>query len=312
MASPVVCARCGRDNDPSFGFCLDCGASLRAGGPLTPSPTELVCPGCGARVLAGFRFCGHCGHPMAPPAAQGARITGRDDAPEGQVVPAPRAAAVEPGAAAGAAPLGLRLVAVRPDGLPGLSCALSREGLSCGRTAGQLRFPDDATVAPQHARFTLREDGPWVEDLASPNGTFLRLRQPRPLKDGEEVRLGRQVLRIEPIAHPPVAEGTVRPWGSPDPGYRARLVQLLEGGGTGEVFPLRLGANAVGREVGDICFPSDRYVSARHARVDATVDGLVITDLGSSNGTFARTSGATRIAPGDHILIGMQLLRVEA
>ena len=28
-------------------------------------------------------------------------------------------------------------------------------------------------------------------------------------------------------------------WGSTDPGYRARLVQLLEGGGLGEVIPLR-------------------------------------------------------------------------
>ena len=35
------------------------------------------------------------------------------------------------------------------------------------------------------------------------------------------------------------------PWGAADPGYRARLVQLLEGGGLGEVIPLRAGANAV-------------------------------------------------------------------
>jgi hypothetical protein len=109
----------------------------------------------------------------------------------------------------------------------------------------------------------------------------------------------------QPSGEPPA-------WGTADPGYRARLVQLLEGGGMGEVFPLRAGANAVGREAGEITFPGDRYVSGRHARLDVGEAAVTLTDLGSSNGTFVRTTGPTDLAPGDQVLLGMQLLRIEA
>jgi pSer/pThr/pTyr-binding forkhead associated (FHA) protein len=205
----------------------------------------------------------------------------------------------------------MRLVAVRHDGLPGPTYVITRAALNCGRTQGDVKFPDDATISPRHCRFLTRDDGVYLEDLGSVNGTFVRLRQPRNLSPGDEFRVGRQLLRLEPIPRPPGAEGAVRPWGSADPGYRARLTQLLEGGGAGEVFPLRLGENTLGREVGQISFPGDRYVSARHARVDVSDAGAVLTDLGSSNGTFVRVAAATRIGPGDQILVGMQLLRVE-
>lgn len=182
----------------------------------------------------------------------------------------------------------------------------------CGRTLGELKFSDDATVSPEHARFTIRGEGVFVEDLGSLNGTFLRVRAPRPIASGDEVRLGRQLLRVEAVPRPPEGGGGARPWGSPDVGHRARLTQLLEGGGTGEVFPLRRGENAIGREVGQVCFPSDRYVSARHARIDVSDTGMLLTDVGSSNGTFVRIGGATQVAAGDQVLIGMRLLRVDA
>ncbi len=187
---------------------------------------------------------------------------------------------------------------------------LGPEGAVCGRARGDLRFADDATVSPEHARFTIRGDAVFVEDLKSLNGTFVRLRVPRPLASGDDIRLGRQLLRVEAIHRP--AEGTgVRPWGSVDAGHRARLIQLLDGGGTGEVFPLRNGDNTIGREAGQVCFPSDRYVSARHARIDVAETGMVLSDLGSSNGTFVRIPGPAQVVAGDQILIGMRLLRLE-
>ncbi|HET9597716.1 MAG TPA: FHA domain-containing protein, partial [Anaeromyxobacteraceae bacterium] len=219
-------------------------------------------------------------------------------------------AAVEEVLARAAGAPGLRIVPVRADGLPGAVHALGTAGLVCGRVRGEIRFPDDATISPEHARFTAREAGAVVEDLRSLNGTFVRLRGPRPLSSGDEVRLGRQLLRVEPL--PRAIEGTgARPWGSADPGYRVRLVQVLEGGGVGEVFPLADGESLVGREAGDVTFPSDRYVSARHARIDVAAGGVTITDVGSSNGTFVRAAGPTEIGPGDQVLIGMQLLRIE-
>jgi len=199
---------------------------------------------------------------------------------------------------------------VRHDGQPGAVAPLGPGTVVCGRARGQVLFPDDATVSPEHARFSLHGGGALVEDLGSINGTFLRLQASRALASGEEIRVGRQLLRVEAVARPPL-EGSARPWGSPDPGYRARLVQLLEGGGAGEVFPLRLGENTIGREVGDVTFPADRYVSARHARLEVSERGVVVSDLGSSNGTFVRIGGPTAVAPGDQLLVGMQLVRVE-
>ena len=216
-----------------------------------------------------------------------------------------------PPATAAASWRGMRLVPVRHDGLPGSALALGPEGAVCGRTHGQVRFADDLTVSPEHARFTIRGEAVFVEDHGSTNGTFLRVRAPRPLTSGDEVRLGRQLLRLDVMPRPVDAGAGARPWGSADPGYRARLTQFLEGGGSGEVFPLRRGENAIGREIGQVCFPSDRYVSARHARIDVSDDGMVLIDVGSSNGTFVRILGPTQVIPGDQILIGMRLLRVD-
>lgn len=296
------CPRCGSDTDPSFAFCQRCGQALRS---------ERACAGCGAKLEPSFRFCAHCGRAAGDPTSVDPRRTAA--APK-IATPAPGeldVAMVKAALAAAEPATGLRLVAVRHDGQPGAVVSLGRGPVLCGRARGQVVFADDATVSPEHARFTPGPEGPVVEDLGSLNGTFLRLRGPRTLAAGDELRLGRQLLRLEPVPRPPHANGT-RPWGSPDAGCRARLVQLLDGGGTGEVFPLRRGENAVGRDVGHVAFPADRYVSARHARIDVNDGAIVLSDLGSSNGTFVRIGGATPIGPGDQLLIGMQLVRVEA
>jgi len=299
MAAPTACPRCGQENDSSFAFCQSCGQGLRA--------APRTCANCGATLVPGARFCGRCGRaadaaspPTPPPAARG----------RASPTPVRSAPLAAPGVEVREAKVH-RLVAVRHDGLPGPTYVVTRSALQCGRTQGEVLFPDDATVSPRHCRFLARDDGVQVEDLGSVNGTFLRLRQPRALTPGDEFRVGRQLLRLEPIPRPPPGEGGTRPWGSLDPGYRARLTQLLEGGGAGEVLPLRLGENTLGREVGHVCFPGDRYVSARHARLDVTETSVLLTDVGSSNGTFVRIGQPTRIGPGDQVLVGMQLLRVE-
>ena len=56
MARPLKCTRCGRENDPSFSFCLDCGQALRPAAPAPAPPAEKSCLSCGAKLPAGFRF----------------------------------------------------------------------------------------------------------------------------------------------------------------------------------------------------------------------------------------------------------------
>jgi len=309
MAKPVTCARCGRENDPSFSFCLDCGQPLKPAAPAAGAGPEAFCTACGTRLQPGFKFCGHCGTPVgATPAAPAAPSAAPRPA-SSPAVPAARTAMHVPAAA----PRAPRLTTVRHDGLPGAVFPLEQEETTCGRLEGAVRLADDPTVSPRHARFTRQGGTLQVQDLGSVNGTYLRLKGSHRLSVGEEIRLGRQLLRLEPLPRPdrPDERG-VKSWGAPDAGCTLRLAQLLEGGGLGEIFPLRPGENAVGREAGDVTFPGDRYVSARHAKLEVAADGVTLTDLGSSNGTFVKVHGSADLSPGDQLLVGTQLLRVDA
>src|SRR5574342_328970 len=200
MAKPVKCARCGRENDPSFSFCLDCGQPLKL--PAAPPAAEKTCLGCGARLPPGFRFCGHCGRPVEPAPAVtpvgrtpvqlgGTALTG--EAPPAPARPGPPTPRHLP------EPTGPRLSMVRYDGVVGQVFPLAHEATTCGRQAGEVLFPDDLTVSPRHCVFTLRDGRVRVEDLGSASGTFLRLRAPRPVQPGDEIRVGRQLLRLEPL-----------------------------------------------------------------------------------------------------------------
>lgn len=303
MAKPVRCQRCGRENDPSFAFCLDCGQSLRP--PPLPS-AEPACAACGAALQPGFRFCGICGKPVGAPPPTPAVPAG----PTGSRPHEARPAAAAPRGAPSAPRF--RVTTVRSDGTAGVSFSLDKDEVLCGRSEGEVRLADDPTVSPRHARFLQAGGVLRVEDVGSVNGTFVRLKEPRHLSLGEEFRLGRQLLRLEPLPRPAHPEDRgVRPWGTPDPGYRLRLSQLLEGGGLGEIFPLKEGENLVGRDAGEVTFPSDRYVSARHARIDVDGGEVTLTDVGSSNGTFAKILGQVELTPGDQLLVGGQLLRVD-
>jgi len=312
MAKTVKCSRCGRENDASFAFCLDCGQPLK---PTAAPAAPLVCDACGKPLDPGFRFCGHCGKPVAPPPAPAKETPPAAPvaAPAAPARPAPATLAAPPPGEAKGPTSGLRLVAVRPDGVAGQAHPLDKAELVCGRSEGEIRVPEDGTVSPRHARFWF--EGGWlrVEDAGSVNGTFIRIHEPQRIAIGDEFRVGRQLLRLEPLPRPaPPEEGALRAWGASDPGCRLRLAQLLEGGGLGEIFPLKPGENHLGREAGDMVFPGDRYVSARHARVDVQEQEVTLSDLGSSNGTFVRVLGSAPLRPGDQVLVGAQLFRVDA
>ncbi|WP_257460903.1 FHA domain-containing protein [Archangium lipolyticum] len=199
---------------------------------------------------------------------------------------------------------------VRADGGPESVVRMTRDTLTCG-PQGDLVLSDDPFIMPVQARFFFSGARLVVEDVGGANGVFVRLRQDKELPVGGELRLGRQRLVLEPIPAAAVGPGGAHIWGSPDPGYRLRLVQILEGGVRGAAFPLKEGDNHLGREQGDIAFPTDGFVSGRHALLHVKQDRLRVRDVGSSNGTFIRLTGPVFVENGDHFLIGRQLLRVE-
>jgi hypothetical protein len=73
--------------------------------------------------------------------------------------------------------------------------------LTIGR-GGQndISISTDEYASARHARFEPRQDGVWVQDLGSTNGTYLngaRLEHPRRLTQGDIVRVGETDLRFE-------------------------------------------------------------------------------------------------------------------
>jgi len=68
----------------------------------------------------------------------------------------------------------------------------------------------------------------------------------------------------------------------------------------------------IGREVDGIVV-DDQLVSRRHARLDLVGSSLVLTDLGSTNGSWVNDRRVESIAlgEGDHIRIGTTVLIVE-
>ncbi|MDB4952751.1 MAG: domain containing protein [Myxococcales bacterium] len=71
------------------------------------------------------------------------------------------------------------------------------EEIVLGREEGDIVFRDDAFMSRRHA--ALNWDGKAVKltDLGSSNGSFVRITGPTVLKNGDHVRMGDQLLRIE-------------------------------------------------------------------------------------------------------------------
>lgn len=180
-----------------------------------------------------------------------------------------------------------------------------------GRDRGCGLVLEDPYVSPRHARF-LAGGTLHVADLGSANGTYLRVRSPATLRAGDEIRLGRQCLRLEGLPAPAGATGGGRIWGSPGAGHHFRLVQLLEGGGSAEAMAMSDGDYLIGRDEGGMVFPGDLAISGRHAILTVSGDKASLRDLGSANGTFVRLRADCDLQVGDHLLLGMQQLRYEA
>ena len=205
-----------------------------------------------------------------------------------------------------------RLSAIARDGSRSADFVLVKDETKVGRDVdgGEVKLDKDPFIAPLHAVFRFEGQQLVVQDEGSANGVFLWLKE-RALNSGDELRIGRQRLRVEWMPEEPEQLADQPVWGSPNPGYTARVVQLLEGGGEGDVFPLKPGDNMIGRGTGDVSFPHDGYVSSKHATITVSEGSMAVKDLGSANGTFVRVNGKAAISPGDLLLVGEQILRVD-
>lgn len=204
-----------------------------------------------------------------------------------------------------------RLVMLGPDGQPvGERVLAAGETLDVGRDSGPP-WEDDAYLDRVHARLTIVNDGIRVEDHDSLNGIFLKLQHKAEIRHGDQFRVGQELLLYEDLPEPtPTEDGTER-MGSPNPGYWGRICVLVDPGRPSAGFPVENEGIAVGRELGDITFPQDGYVSGRHCRITGDDTGVYIEDLGSSNGTYMRVRQGQVVPFSSLVLIGQKLFQVE-
>jgi pSer/pThr/pTyr-binding forkhead associated (FHA) protein len=150
----------------------------------------------------------------------------------------------------------------------------------------------------------------------SPGPSALSLAHP--LRDQDLLLVGQQVLRFEVVNDaeeglgPASQHGTLL-FGSPATPRYARLCQRTVEGVIRDVFYIRKAETVLGRESGDVVFAEDPFLSRRHAtvRVEKDPRRFLLTDLGSSNGTFVQVRGEIAIESGDQFRIGQQLFRVD-
>jgi hypothetical protein len=89
-----------------------------------------------------------------------------------------------------------RLVQLTPAGVPRDVYHLCRAEVVVGRQQSDVVFVDDEIMSQRHAQLSLRGTRFVLEDLGSLNGTFLALRGPHALLDGDLFRMGNQVFRV--------------------------------------------------------------------------------------------------------------------
>ena len=79
--------------------------------------------------------------------------------------------------------------------------ALDSRPLTVGRGSNNdLTLAGDEYASGRHARFEMRRDGVWLEDIGSTNGTYvngIRVTRERRLAPGDVVRIGETDLRYE-------------------------------------------------------------------------------------------------------------------
>jgi pSer/pThr/pTyr-binding forkhead associated (FHA) protein len=257
---------------------------------LMDQAKNFVCRSCSTAVPLGHKFCGRCGAAVPPEILQArTQFFGQLQAP-------------------GKA----KLILIRGEGVEGLSYQLNAEQHIVGRS-GQLVFPDDPFVSPKHANFFYRNGKLVVKDEGSVNGVYLRVKGSVDVQPGDFFLAGEQVFRIDstPKANDQPAPDGAYFYSSPKHQSPFRITQILQGGADGMTVCARGSSLQIGREGGDLNFPSDLYMSAAHCKLEEAGGKFVLTDLNSRNGSYVRLKAECELVHGDYVFIGRKLLRVE-
>ena len=161
---------------------------------------------------------------------------------------------------------------------------LDRSRITIGREGGNTVVLNANDVSGYHAEIHCEPGGVYLVDLGSTNGTFVngkRIYVRQKLAAWDRVAFGAvQTELIDTAGRRPTrvlgARGQERSSAGREPW------RLVGQRGGFEIF----GRHVIGRDAGCDFTVSSNSVSRRHARLELRAGRLVVTDLGSANGTF--------------------------
>ncbi len=273
-----ICPNCRAPNAPQAKFCAKCGQKL----PTSPLPIGTpvmpgACPRCQVPLGPNTRFCPNCGYTLAAAPTQMAAAAG------------PHATQLLSDTGGGPP----TLVIHWPGGVDQKSI-LASQSVRLGRAPDNDVVINHAAVSGHHLMFDIRTGSITVTDLNSTNGTLLNNTRippntPHPFQPTDVLRIGDLMgnsVRLE-------LESTVA--GS------LRTMSM------GKLGLANLPTGLIGRDPSSDVPLNHPSVSFRHAIIARQNGGLVIRDLGSTNGTFV--NGRRILAPvplqsGDVVQIG--------
>ena len=292
-AKTSSCPRCAKPLVAGLPFCGHCGTRVAA------VEGADACAGCGAFFRAGVDlFCSRCGRRV------GRRVTIEGAAPD------PTAVA---GRSSFAAP---RLALLDETGSATCAYRLDHGEAVIGRSDVDISFPDDHLMSPVHARLELRAGQLRLRDLGSRNGSWVFIDRPARLSDGDTILVGSQIIRYRRLGYPGPrsadADATRAMTSTVPQADIAVLEQLRGDDSVRDIFHLSPGRTIVlGREVGDWRFPYDPSMSSTHAEIRSEDAEFFLYDSESTNGVAVAVRGECVVDPGQRLLVGDQILRLE-
>ncbi len=290
--STIPCPNCGTANATQARFCSQCGQQLTS--TLAQSPGQSHhCPQCNTPLRPGARFCPSCGFNMEQqkpvPPTRG---------PAGEAAPQPAAGATRRFEELSSE--GDKLV-LRWMGGQTESYQFNKTSIRVGRGPSNDVVVNHPAVSGNHLRLDLTPDRFTVTDLDSTNGTMLNGHSihpntPQPFSYGDVIRIGDLTGNSVSL----VIQGAA--------GQEVRTLALgkLDLSGQSQVI--------IGRDPSSYLPLKHPTVSFRHAMIVKQDGGLMIRDLGSTNGTFVNGQRISQVPlnSGDIVQIGPFKLSYDA
>ena len=166
-----------------------------------------ICSNCQAKQFDGTIFCSECGASLLPPRRNETTMSLGQSSPTGDLKPMPQEFVPHPAAR----PSGPALTLVIMNSGRRITLDVSDDLLIGRKDNARGIFPDidlgldggyDAGVSRRHAILSYKGNVYFVEDLGSGNGTFVNDRRlspqtPTPLANGDEVKCGTLLMRVE-------------------------------------------------------------------------------------------------------------------